>query len=113
MIDNIVLDARQDLRLTLKMPVASQSVIAFALAAQKESAPKAPNRIALANDNAMAMLFLMDADKNGKISKQEWMSFMSAEFDRLDVNRRGELEPKKFDRSRMSLRPVRIPGTGK
>jgi len=35
----------------------------------------------------------MDTDKNGKISKQEWMKFMEAEFDRLDKNKTGELSP--------------------
>jgi Ca2+-binding EF-hand superfamily protein len=39
------------------------------------------------------LLTLMDKDRNGKISRQEFMDFMSAEFDRLDVNKDGELDP--------------------
>jgi hypothetical protein len=31
----------------------------------------------------------MDADWSGKISEQEWMKFMEAEFDRLDKDKRG------------------------
>jgi Ca2+-binding EF-hand superfamily protein len=38
------------------------------------------------------LLLLMDKDQNGKISRVEFMSFMSAEFDRLDVNHDGELD---------------------
>jgi hypothetical protein len=33
---------------------------------------------------AKSLLLLMDTDKDGRVSKQEWMSFMEAEFDRLD-----------------------------
>ena len=38
------------------------------------------------------LLLLMDTDKNGKVSKKEFMAFMSKEFDRLDTNHDGELE---------------------
>jgi Ca2+-binding EF-hand superfamily protein len=38
------------------------------------------------------LLLLMDTDKSGKISKQEWMTFMEAEFDRLDKDKKGELD---------------------
>jgi Ca2+-binding EF-hand superfamily protein len=45
-----------------------------------------------ADANAKQLLLLMDQDKNGKVSRQEYMDFMSAEFDRLDVNKDGELD---------------------
>jgi Ca2+-binding EF-hand superfamily protein len=45
----------------------------------------------------------VDKDKNGTVSKDEFMQFMSAEFDRLDVDKSGTLEHKE-------LRPVRSPG---
>ena len=38
------------------------------------------------------LLLLMDRDRNGKVSWEEFMSFMRAEFDRLDVNKDGELD---------------------
>ena len=38
------------------------------------------------------LLLLMDVDKSGKVSRQEFMSFMTAEFDRLDINHDGELD---------------------
>ena len=51
------------------------------------------------------LLLLMDADKNGKISKQEYMSFMLAEFDRLDLNKDGELDVKELTSD--SAKPLR------
>ena len=38
------------------------------------------------------LLLLMDTDKSGKVSKQEFMTFMEAEFNRLDLNHDGELD---------------------
>ncbi len=38
------------------------------------------------------LLLLMDKDKNGKVSRKEFMDFMAAEFDRLDKNKDGELD---------------------
>jgi len=57
----------------------------------------------LAAGEAMAkqLLLLMDTDKNGKVSKQEWMKFMEEEFERLDVNKDGELDVKELTRSKV------------
>jgi len=46
-------------------------------------------------------VLLMDTDKNGKISKPEFMKFMEIEFDRLDVNHNGELDVNELKRSRI------------
>jgi len=46
-----------------------------------------------AGPHVQELLLVMDTDKNGKISKQEWMKFMEAECDRLDENKTGELSP--------------------
>lgn len=43
-------------------------------------------------DTVIQLLKMMDTDQSGKVSKAEFMTFMSAEFDRLDVDRRGELD---------------------
>ncbi len=40
------------------------------------------------------LIRLMDQDKNGVVSKEEFMQFMGAEFDRLDVDKSGGLPPK-------------------
>jgi Ca2+-binding EF-hand superfamily protein len=34
----------------------------------------------------------MDTDKNGKVSKHEFMNFMSKEFDLIDTNHDGQLD---------------------
>ena len=44
------------------------------------------------------LLQLMDKDKNGTVSKQEFMDFMSQTFDRLDVNKSGQLEQEELRR---------------
>ncbi len=48
-------------------------------------------RTATATD-VRRMVRMMDTDKNGTVSKDEFMQFMSQTFDRLDVNQSGELE---------------------
>jgi Ca2+-binding EF-hand superfamily protein len=45
-----------------------------------------------ADSDTKQLLLLMDQDRNGKVSKQEFMNFMAAEFDRLDTNKDGELD---------------------
>lgn len=34
----------------------------------------------------------MDTNHDGKVSRQEYMSYMEAEFDRLDKNKSGDLD---------------------
>jgi hypothetical protein len=50
---------------------------------------------------AKQMLLLMDRDKNGKVSQQEFMDFMAAEFDRLDKNKDCELDVKELTQVRL------------
>jgi hypothetical protein len=52
--------------------------------AQKAAVPKPQDNLAIGEDEAKQLLLLIDTDKKGKVSKQEWMRFMEAEFDRLD-----------------------------
>jgi hypothetical protein len=52
--------------------------------AQKAAVPKSQDKLALGENEVKQLLLLIDTDENGKISKQEWMKFMEAEFDRLD-----------------------------
>jgi hypothetical protein len=39
------------------------------------------------------LLQLMDTDKSGKVSKDEFMKFMESEFDYADKNKDGQLDP--------------------
>jgi EF hand len=67
---------------------------AAAIAETATACPMQPDKLTIATENAKQLMLLMDTDKNGKISKSEWIEFMSAEFDLLDVdNRSGELDP--------------------
>jgi Ca2+-binding EF-hand superfamily protein len=72
------------------------AVILGTALAQQASAPKSQDKLAKAEPEVKRLLLLMDADKNGKISKQEWMTFMEAEFDRLDKDKSGELDVKEL-----------------
>jgi hypothetical protein len=53
-------------------------------------------KVAAGEGSAKQLLLLMDTDKNGKVSKAEFMAFMDAEFERLDLNRDGELDVKEL-----------------
>jgi hypothetical protein len=81
--------------------------------AQKAATPKQPTKDSLAEENAKELLLLMDTDKNGKISKQEWMKFMEAEFDTLDKDKKGELDRTELLQSTVSVKHVRYADLGK
>src|SRR5215469_7093832 len=53
-------------------------------AAQKASVPRSQDKLAMGEDQVRQLLALMDADKNGKVSKEKYLRFMEAEFERLD-----------------------------
>ena len=61
-------------------------------------------KLAEGEREAKQLLLLMDKDKNGKVSRQEFMDFMEAEFNRLDVNKDGELDVKELTHSRVQVR---------
>jgi Ca2+-binding EF-hand superfamily protein len=71
--------------------------------AQKAAVPKPQDKLALGDEEVRQLLLLMDTDKDGKISKQEWMKFMEAEFDRLDKDKSGELDAKDLAQSRLRV----------
>jgi biopolymer transport protein ExbD len=48
--------------------------------AQKAAVPNPQDKFAIGEDEAKQLLLLVDTDKKGKVSKQEWMKFMEAEF---------------------------------
>jgi hypothetical protein len=81
--------------------------------AQKAPVPKPQDTLALGEAEVKQLLLLMDADNKGKISRQQWMRFMEAEFDRLDENKSGELDIKEITQSRMSVRRGRPVDVGK
>ena len=50
------------------------------------------------------LLVLMDKDKSGKVSREEFLAFMAAEFDRLDVNKDGELDVNELVQLKVSVK---------
>ena len=94
---------RRDLLTAL---VGATGVAAGTALAQKRGAPNPQDKLALADGNVKELLLLMDADHNGKISRQEWMNFMEAEFNKLDKDGNGELDPKELLQARLSTRPL-------
>jgi Ca2+-binding EF-hand superfamily protein len=81
--------------------------------AQKAAGPKTQDKHSLAEEHTKELLLLMDTDKNGKVSKKEWMKFMEAEFDRLDKNKTGELDPQELGQSKVRLSGERFTAVGK
>jgi hypothetical protein len=57
------------------------ALLSTVLAQTKATAPKPQDKVALGEEQAKQLLLLIDTDKKGKISKQEWMKFMEAEFE--------------------------------
>jgi uncharacterized membrane protein YdfJ with MMPL/SSD domain len=62
-------------------------------------------KLAAATDAAKQLLLVMDTNKSGKVSKEEWMKFMEAEFDRLDTDHKGQPDVKELTQSRFRVRP--------
>jgi len=82
-------------------------------AAQKENVPKPQDKKALASEKVRDLLILMDTDKNGKISKQEWIKFMEAEFDRFDTDSNGEIDREELLQSTLLPKHPRTADLGK
>jgi Ca2+-binding EF-hand superfamily protein len=77
--------------------------------AQRAAVPKPQDKLALREPEVKQLLLLMDTDKNGKISKEEWLKFMEAEFDRLDKDKKGQLDVKELTQSKLRVsHPVSV-----
>lgn len=72
---------------------------------QKTAVPKPQDQLALGEEDVKQLLLLMDTNKTGKITKQEWMKFTETEFDRLDKNKSGKLDAKELAQSILRIRP--------
>lgn len=100
---------RRDQFIVLLLIVIMGATFAFAgtgPAQTTTASPKQPNRLVIAEKNAKEMLLLMDANKDGKISKSEWMNFMSKEFDYLDTDKSGYLDVKELEKSNLNFSHV-------
>ncbi len=79
--------------LAVSLLAAAASSIAPAVADDAPPPAAAPPKLATGITPLAQLLELMDTDKNGKVSKEEFMRFMEAEFDYADKNKDGELDP--------------------
>jgi EF hand domain-containing protein len=94
--------------LAIAVLVATAAILGTAVA-QRAAVPKPQDKLALGEYEVKQLLFLMDTDDSGKISKQEWMKFMEAEFDRLDKDKKGQLDVKELTQSRLRVsHPVSV-----
>ena len=80
---------------------ASLTLLANA-AAQKASVPKPQDLLAMGEAHVKNLLLLMETDKNGMVSKQEFMKYMEAQFERLDKNKIGQLNVKALTQTNLS-----------
>lgn len=80
------------------------------IAAQKtdKAVPKQQRTLALGEDEVKQLLLLMDADKNGMISRAEFLKFMGAEFDRLDKDKSGQLDVNELKQSQLRPAPAAV-----
>jgi EF hand len=83
-------------------PVTRKAIVLIAASLAVSTASTAALAATKADREVRTLLQMMDKDKNGTVSKDEFMQFMSREFDRLDTDKTGQLESK-------HLRPVRNP----
>ncbi len=72
--------------------------------AQKSGISKPIDTRVVETDKVKELMVLMDSNPNGKISKQQWLKFMEAQFDKLDLTKKGEIDIKEILQSSHKLR---------
>ena len=80
-----------------------RTLVSTAAAAPKDPAQVAASELAAGEKQTLQLLNLLDRDHSGKVSKAEFMSFMEAEFDRLDKNSDGELDVKELGQTQVRV----------
>lgn len=103
------------------LSITLSTFLAGTIALVASAAPKGDSQAGTAAERSMPvvageletrqLLLLLDADKNGRVSKQEFMRFMEAEFDRLDKDKSGELDLRELRESQLQVaRPFSLGG---
>jgi CRISPR/Cas system-associated endonuclease Cas3-HD len=70
--------------------------------AQKASAPRPQDALAIGEEHVRELLLMMKTDQNGNVTKQEYMRFMEAEFERLDKKQEGSLNARALNQASIS-----------
>jgi hypothetical protein len=84
---------------------------AGAFVGDKAAVPERQSEKTLTGGDVKLIFSLMDTNKDGKISKQEWTSFMRSVFDRLDTGKTGEITPQEL--SQLKWQAGTFASTGK
>jgi hypothetical protein len=98
-----MLQGRRKLLLDMAGLITAGAALPSALAGQNANGapPRKEKNLTAGEKEAKKLLVLMDKDQNGKVSKEEFMSFMEAEFERLDKDKNGELDVQELTQSRV------------
>jgi len=70
--------------------------------AQKASVPRVQDCLTMGEADVRHLLLLIKSDTSGMVTKQEYMKFMEAEFERLDKEKKGELDVRSLTQSTLS-----------
>jgi hypothetical protein len=101
---------RTDIILAITLSFAAWAAPANAVE-QKQATPKPQDKNTLRAEEVKQLLLLMDTNASGQISKEEWLKFMEAEFDRLDKSKTGKVDLKDISQSHQHA--TRSANTGK
>ena len=78
--------------ITLAVTVAATGTFVGSAVGQKSSEPKPQERLAVGENDVKEILDMIDRYNKGKITRQEFMSFMEARFGRSDKHKSGVLD---------------------
>jgi len=95
---------KRNIAMTIAALFATAAIAGNGVTAEPTPVPAAAGqgKSAAAGDAATKqLLLLMDTDKDGMVSRQEFMAYMDAEFDRLDQNKDGKLDVKELTQLQM------------
>jgi hypothetical protein len=95
------------------LPIALLLVTTLGVGFAQKDVRRQPDRNVMATECVKQLLLVMDSDRRGKISKQEWMAFMEAEFDRLDIEKKGELDQTAIWQSMAHIKQARFSDLGR
>ena len=95
------------------LPIALLLVTILGVGFAQKDVPRRPDMNVMAIEKVKQLLLVMDTDKRGKISKQQWMAFMEAQFDRLDIEKKGEVDQTAIKQSMAYVKQPRFSDRGR